>query len=249
MILVIGVNLVKKLRQRLQQNSQKRIIISVLSIIVLMTFYYLQGQILLRAINLKLKYDEINYSEQISLEVMYCLIFAVLVVCAFIVYFLVVQKKPVWSFNWSKLKITIFFYLISLGLQFLLGIINQKLNGEIQTANNQQIIDIADLRIDFAIVLLFTATFLSPIFEEIIYRGLIISGIFKEHQLIGVFIQAVLFGAAHQFTNIWQYLIYFCTGTFLGLIYWQTQDIKYSILGHFTQNLLGSIEIIHLLLV
>ena len=155
----------KKLRQRLQQNSQKRIIISILSIIVLMTFYYLQGQILLRAINLKLKYDEINYSEQISLEVMYCLIFAVLVVCAFIVYFLVVQKKPVWSFNWSKLKITIFFYLISLGLQFLLGIINQKLNGEIQTANNQQIIDIADLRIDFAIVILFTATFLSPIFE------------------------------------------------------------------------------------
>ena len=214
----------KKLRQRLQQNSQKRIIISILSIIVLMTFYYLQGQILLRAINLKLKYDEINYSEQISLEVMYCLIFAVLVVCAFIVYFLVVQKKPVWSFNWSKLKITIFFYLISLGLQFLLGI-------------------------DFAIVLLFTATFLSPIFEEIIYRGLIISGIFKEHQLIGVFIQAILFGAAHQFSNIWQYLIYFCTGTFLGLIYWQTQDIKYSILGHFTQNLLGSIEIIHLLLV
>lgn len=238
----------KNLSQKLQNSPRLRAIGSILAILILMGCYYSQGQILLRAINLKIRFAESTYSEQIALEVLYCLIFVLLVAMALIVYFLVSQKKPQVTFQRAKIKITVILYAVSLGVQLLLSAINQRISGESQTANNQQIIDIAGLRSDFAFVILFTAVFLSPLFEEIIYRGLIISGIFDRHQLLGVLVQAILFGSAHQVANIWQFLIYFFTGYFFGLIYWRTQDLKYSMIGHFIQNVLGSIEIIQLLL-
>lgn len=230
----------KKIFGKIETNKTWRIVGSILTITTLMILYNLQGSLLSQAINLKLKDGDTSYDKQISFEILYIIFFLIIILLAIILYLKLTQRKPFERFTLKKLKITFLLFGTSVIVQVILGILDQLINGNLQTANNREIEEIASLGPDFAVVILTTAVLLSPIFEEIIYRGLVIDGIFLEHRKIGIFIQALLFGASHSVDNVIQFLTFFATGLFLGFIYSKTDNLSYSILGHFCQNLIAA---------
>ncbi len=90
-----------------------------------------------------------------------------------------------------------------------------------------------------ALGLLVTVVF-APIFEEILFRGLI----FKElsgsmNVKIAIVLQAVIFGAAHM--NMLQFIYAFTLGLFLGLIYYWSRSLIAPIIVHCLYNFLGSV--------
>ncbi|BDR59391.1 CPBP family intramembrane glutamic endopeptidase [Xylocopilactobacillus apicola] len=235
----------KKLLKKIESNHWWRSFASLLAIVFLMICYNWQGVLLNKAIKLKQLEDETSYDQQIMLETFYILAFVIIILLGIILYVKLTQKKVFERISWQKLKIVLLMFATSVVIQVLLNLLDQVINGQAQTANNRQIEEIASLRPDFAVVLIGSAILLSPIFEEIIYRGLFIDGIFKEHRMVGTIVQAVVFGASHSTDNIIQFLIFFVTGLFLGLIYWKTKKLQYSMLGHFTQNLIAGAMMVY----
>lgn len=85
-----------------------------------------------------------------------------------------------------------------------------------------------------------SAVVLIPVFEEILFRGLIFNELRKNLNLIlSVIIQALIFAAAHG--NIAQGIYTFCLGAAAALVYTWTKSILADITLHITFNLCGSI--------
>lgn len=81
---------------------------------------------------------------------------------------------------------------------------------------------------------------LLPIFEEILFRGLISNELKKHLNLpLTIIIQAFIFGIFHG--NLLQAIYASFLGAFLGLIYYWTDSIVSSISSHIFYNLLGSL--------
>ncbi|MBC2581658.1 CPBP family intramembrane glutamic endopeptidase, partial [Clostridium sp. DJ247] len=97
----------------------------------------------------------------------------------------------------------------------------------INTTNNANII--------LALVL---AIFITPVFEEILFRGLILNELRNHFNLsISILTQAVIFGLFHL--NRVQAIYTFIAGIVLALIYIWTDSIYSTIICHFIYNLTG----------
>ncbi|WP_026882865.1 CPBP family intramembrane glutamic endopeptidase [Clostridium akagii] len=80
---------------------------------------------------------------------------------------------------------------------------------------------------------------LAPIFEEILFRGIILSEIRENLRVIpAVIIQAVIFGIYHM--NIFQGIYTAVLGLILGYVCVRTMTILSSIIAHITFNVCGS---------
>jgi membrane protease YdiL (CAAX protease family) len=81
----------------------------------------------------------------------------------------------------------------------------------------------------------FGVTLLTPIAEELFFRGLLLSLYAKKVKfLVGVFVGAVLFGLAHLQLNV--SVDTFLFGIALGLLTWQTESIYPAIALHILKN-------------
>ncbi|MFA9399359.1 MAG: lysostaphin resistance A-like protein [Clostridiaceae bacterium] len=83
---------------------------------------------------------------------------------------------------------------------------------------------------------------LIPIFEEILFRGLIFNEL--RHSLnitLSIILQAAIFGIFHG--NPLQAIYTFIAGTVFCLVYYWTDSLYSSILAHITYNLMGSLLI------
>lgn len=81
-----------------------------------------------------------------------------------------------------------------------------------------------------------TAVILAPIFEELIYRGIILEGFlsrYKPWQAIAL--SSILFGIMHM--NIWQFIGAGCDGLLFGWLYHRTRSLFLCIILHATTNL------------
>jgi len=75
----------------------------------------------------------------------------------------------------------------------------------------------------------------APFTEEIIFRGVILSGFLKNyHKLEALLLSSWLFGFIHL--NLWQYIGAFFLGLLLGLIYMRTKSVIPSMLCHGLYN-------------
>lgn len=82
------------------------------------------------------------------------------------------------------------------------------------------------------------AVIAAPIFEELIFRGIILDGLLKKYSPIkSILISSFLFGAFHL--NPWQFVGAFILGSFSGWIYYKTQSLSLSIIIHAVANLSG----------
>lgn len=83
----------------------------------------------------------------------------------------------------------------------------------------------------------FRVVIVAPVIEELIFRGIILSGLRKNYPAISaVFISAVLFSLFHL--NPWQMPATFVLGLVLGWIMIRTNNIILAITGHAINNLL-----------
>ncbi len=79
---------------------------------------------------------------------------------------------------------------------------------------------------------------LAPIFEEYIFRGVILRGLLKTISPIkAVLLSSFLFGIVHL--NPWQFVTAFLIGIFSGWLYYKFKDLKLCILVHFCVNAIG----------
>lgn len=82
----------------------------------------------------------------------------------------------------------------------------------------------------------------APIFEEILFRGLIFKELYKSSPLwLALILQAIIFGVAHG--NKLQFIYTFILGLALALNYHWTKSIIAPIILHCTYNILGTLVV------
>ncbi len=85
-----------------------------------------------------------------------------------------------------------------------------------------------------------TLVIAAPILEELIFRGVILDGLLKRYTPVkSIFISSLLFGIVHF--NPWQFITAMGIGTFMGWVYYKTQNLSLCILIHFINNLFAFI--------
>ena len=83
------------------------------------------------------------------------------------------------------------------------------------------------------------AGIIGPVAEELFFRKAMIDRLSKYHPIDAILFSAVLFALIHG--NLTQFLYAFPLGVLLGIIYYRTQNIGYTILLHIAINMIGGV--------
>ena len=87
------------------------------------------------------------------------------------------------------------------------------------------------------VILLIETCIIAPIFEEVLYRGILLKGLInKYNSKIAIVYSALIFGIAHL--NIPQGINAFLLGLILGTVFYYTRSIYLCMIMHFVNNLL-----------
>ncbi|MCB2289249.1 CPBP family intramembrane metalloprotease [Clostridium sp. CS001] len=88
------------------------------------------------------------------------------------------------------------------------------------------------------IILILSVAVVAPVYEEVIFRGILLKGMSKKiNPAIALIISALFFALVHM--NIPQGINAFLLGIVIGAIYLKTGSIYLSIFAHFTNNILA----------
>jgi len=88
-----------------------------------------------------------------------------------------------------------------------------------------------------------TMVILAPLFEEIIFRGIILNGLLKRYSpAIAIVVSSLLFATVHL--NPWQFVSAFILGLFIGWVYYKTQSLTFGIIVHAFNNLVAVLPVI-----
>ena len=88
------------------------------------------------------------------------------------------------------------------------------------------------------IILILSSTVVAPIYEEIIFRGVLLKGLSKKiNPTIALVVSALFFALVHL--NVPQGINAFLLGLVIGFIYLTTESIYLSIFAHFINNVLA----------
>ena len=98
----------------------------------------------------------------------------------------------------------------------------------------QNLINSTDLWLNLILISL-----IGPIFEEIIFRKILIDRTIKYGPLVSILVSAIIFGLIHGNLNQFCYTV--LVGGFFAYVYIKTGQIKYSIGLHIILNMLGSV--------
>ena len=78
----------------------------------------------------------------------------------------------------------------------------------------------------------------APVFEELIFRGIMLEGLLKKYTpMRSIMISSLLFGFVHL--NPWQFIAGFIISIFCGWVYYKTRSLMPSIIIHAAANLSG----------
>lgn len=93
-------------------------------------------------------------------------------------------------------------------------------------------------------VMLVMAVIMAPIFEEIVFRGIILKGLLnnKVSPLKAIVFSALIFGLVHG--NPWQFTGAFLLGLVLGLVYYKTKSLLLPVLLHGFNNLVSTLQMV-----
>lgn len=149
-----------------------------------------------------------------------------------------VTTGPIWRRltgpDWRMIAIGwIGFFVIEIGLNML----NQLLFSQTETANNQAIIDLLKSDHWTFYLLMFSGVVMSPILEELLFRGYLVNAFFKTNQFWWpVIFSGVAFSIGHASSNPVSFLIYACLGGILATVYLKTNNLTTSIGVHMLNN-------------
>lgn len=110
------------------------------------------------------------------------------------------------------------------------------------TANQQAIIEM--IKLLPAVTMIFNIVIFAPIGEELLFRGILFhyvgNNFQRTWQIIALLLSASIFAFMHlaQFDAA-EFCLYACMGLILGTLYWRSRDLRYSILVHIVNNIVG----------
>lgn len=95
------------------------------------------------------------------------------------------------------------------------------------------------------VALVILVAILAPIFEEILFRGIIMKGLLNRgmNAYWAIVLSSFIFGAVHFYP--WQFLGAFLLGLVLGLVYYKTKSLLLPIMMHAFNNFLAAMMIIY----
>lgn len=98
---------------------------------------------------------------------------------------------------------------------------------------------------DDPVVMIITAVICAPIFEEIVFRGIIQKGLINKgtKPVNAIIVASVIFGLVHG--NPWQFVGAVLLGCVLGLVYYKTKSLLLPMLLHGFNNLCSTILIVY----
>ena len=88
-------------------------------------------------------------------------------------------------------------------------------------------------------VTILCAAIIGPVAEELFFRKALIDRLSQFHPTDAILLSALLFGMIHG--NVTQFLYAFPIGVLLGIIYWRTKNIRFTILLHIGMNVIGGV--------
>lgn len=148
------------------------------------------------------------------------------------------RSTPVWHpIGGRDVTLAVVGFMVFYVIEFVLGQLNVSLFGQGETANNQTINTLLGSDQWVFFLLVFSAVFLSPVVEELLFRGYLFNAFFDQDQLwVPVILSGVVFSLAHASTNPISFLIYAILGAILMWLYRQTDNLATSISLHFLNN-------------
>lgn len=166
-------------------------------------------------------------------------------VIGFPLIYLLLKRLP--KKNIEKKKMTFWQYVIGItinaGLVFPLALVGSLINYLITGSNNTNILEI--MMGSNPVLRILTVAFLAPIFEELIFRKLLIDHLAQYSKVLAIVTSGILFGMFHG--NFAQALFATALGMFFGLIYVRTGNILYTIGYHIIINFSTSVITLTLL--
>ena len=96
-----------------------------------------------------------------------------------------------------------------------------------------------EMMLDYKIAGFIMICLLAPIFEEIIFRGIILKGMFNfnVNPTVAILLNGFIFGCAHM--NPWQFIGAGILGVIFGFVYYRTKSLFLPMLLHFLNNTLS----------
>ncbi len=152
---------------------------------------------------------------------------------------LIMRKIPSQRPTENKLIIgkIIIYFMISYFVLFAGNIIGTVLSFIISGGEAQN--QIFELAMDTNPIKVVVMVILAPLFEELIFRKLLLDRIGKYGEKTAIFLTAFAFGLLHQ--NLFQFFYAFGVGLIFGYIYMKTGRIRYSVILHTIINFMGSV--------
>ena len=136
-------------------------------------------------------------------------------------------------------------YMAIVAGEIVLGNLNRLIYHQVQTANNQAIIDTMSGSPIVSVLVCFSAVCLTPFAEELIFRGLFMNLFFNARDFwLPILLSGLVFTLVHASSNIISYLIYFYMGCVLAYVYRSTGNLTNSIGIHLINNLVSILLIL-----
>ncbi|WP_407454178.1 CPBP family intramembrane glutamic endopeptidase [Methanobrevibacter sp.] len=140
-----------------------------------------------------------------------------------------------------SIKTLLLYFCISYSLMIIGNIIGLAITALIGNAIQsdianpiQNLINSTDMILNLVII-----SIIAPIFEEIIFRKLLIDRTIKYGAKISIILSATMFGLMHG--NLNQFFYAFLLGGFFAFVYMKTGKLIYTIILHISLNLIGSV--------
>ena len=186
--------------------------------------------------------DPTNQRLAISLAVVFVVMFLVIIAGARRVYRHYNQLPVAKGINW-RLVVGGYFTLI-VGMM-IFGWLNQWLFHQAGTANNEIIRQLLNHNLIITVVFVIPSFTLTPIAEELIFRGILTNLFFNRTALWSkMILSGLVFSAAHTSTTIISFLLYCFMGMVLTYVYRQSGNLKNSILVHGINNLVAMLMMV-----
>lgn len=152
------------------------------------------------------------------------------------------DSKAKWAW-WQHLLFVLGGFLL-IRIFNLLGILIMVLqNGGSLIPGNQQAIMDANLPPQMMVTFLLIV---APIVEEVVMRGLIMSGLFQLESLWGLGLSTLIFALIHVPTDMGSWVIYGGMGLVLALVYRISRRLELAIALHLLNNLVATLALLFL---
>ena len=187
-----------------------------------------------RAVLTKLYGSTENLSDKV--EIIYGFVIRFVIVIPLI--YLAIRKLPRFEISKKRLGIKCFFKCtcISFSIGFLGSVFTLVLMNIINKATGIKTVNsiVADISSMSSITLIMLACIMAPIYEELLFRKLLIDRMANYGEVTAMLLSGIMFGLLHG--NIYQFFYTTIGGCFFAFVYLRTGKIQYTIGLHMLMN-------------